>query len=295
MNVIENEVTGSLSELALFGDDYHHGFAGAAGLQGLPPLLLLLQLLVQLAQDLLPLSVLDHVQVLRHLLLLHEDLQLLVEQLRPRQDVRRRLDVHLEPERFHCALGLHIFRERLDRWLLLEEGHLGRFVPLHHDGQQQVGGRLLALPSLGLGRGRLLLRDGVRGGADDVRGLGLGLCLFGDLLGGERLVLLEEDDRALLFFLGLGQVGGVGHELLHDAVLRLGLPLGLRLLAGRGLLVQLDGELRGELVFLLFARLGLVGHCRDWLFLVMRLVDLLRVDGYDLDHVGVLASHLAIF
>lgn len=85
---IENEVMRSLSDLALFGDYHHHRFAGAAGLQCLPPLLFLLQLIVQLAQDFLPLTVLDHVQVLRHLLLLHEDLQLLVEQLRPRQDLR---------------------------------------------------------------------------------------------------------------------------------------------------------------------------------------------------------------
>lgn len=166
---------------------------------------------------------------------------------------------------------------------------------LHHDGKQEVGGRLLALLSLGFGGGWLLLRDGMGRGADDVRGCWLGLYLFSCSLGGEGLVLLEEDDGAFLFFLGLGEVGGIGHELLHDAVLRLGLPLGFRLLAGRGLLGQLDGELRGELVFLLFARLGLVGHCRDWLLLVMLLVDLLRIDWYDLDHVRVLASHLAIF
>lgn len=101
------------------------------------------------------------------------------------------------------------------------------------------------------------------GGTEGVRGLRPGLNLFGDSFGGEGFVLLEEDDGALLFFLGLGQVGGVGQELLSDAVLRLGLPLGLGLRGGRGLLVQLDGKLRGQLVFLLFVRRGAVGSRRD--------------------------------
>jgi hypothetical protein len=85
----------------VLSDNHNQGLTGlAGGKHYFSPFFLLLQLLVDLAHDLLLLAVFDHLQVLAHFLLLDEDLQLLVELLRLRCDLGRGFNVNFKSKRF---------------------------------------------------------------------------------------------------------------------------------------------------------------------------------------------------